>query len=1584
MLRRLFGLTGLVALATSAWAGPQLYAQKTQNIRAGIVILDSAKPSGKAYGMSAAPYALFNLDRAKGVKPAAWNIYNPYAPGAVNETIQNRLAGLGFSVPLDSRVNKDTLPYWEVSLSSASDQVLSNYDFLVANPAYWAQLTAPEREKLRKFVDKGGVLWIDTAAANVDPLNNFPLAFSLTSNTGSFFSDLSNPLLNGYFQLNNNDLQLLNGATGNTQVLAPVSLANDNANNLLPLQAEFNQIRNVSVAGSSGTISYGRIGDGYLILTTRGASQMLNHVSGTKYFDGTVGTSTNSAEVAVTRYTDSYGTVREATLGQDGIAAAKLAVNMISLSGGYRQAGAGSRKTNSVTLDSGAPLLRRFVAETDSAVGTNTQAVVYKGLIVVSANNQITVFDANPGRDLDGNGNPDEGVPDYINGLPYDMIWHSQTLSGPLSSPVCAEVYFRNPSGNGGRWMDQVMVTDSAGSLHVFNLIPKDSNGVIQGGTQSELYAALTPPGGAGVYDGAPLPPTVSDGLAFLADNNGTSTDNGRIWVVNLSLGERLRSANDWKVGGNTAVNHRLPVLTSSPTVGLIPIQDNSGGFDRVLYVPGWQNGQPTHPGIVSLRLGAKGESVSASNLSYDGGVLHITTRAAGTNGNRLPVFFPGDSDPVASAMAPKLTLIGADGNPLTSAVVGNYIDGPAQNGDQGVINYKLKVTEDVFKNDIKGVRIDYTLDWGADPNALSAAAERGRFMVNTSSSAPGKVIGNIALTPRGTLYFAVGQTGSSFANGQLYGLREDLGQGSFRTICRWDLYGKHNIILNQAGVQAQGPVIEDNDGLNTLVPGILSDASGGALPLSSLNFAAGPTVANGFVYVNVNAVKGGLRIPTVATLVFNAEPELPSIPIGDIPDGTAIIQPDFAKSLDLTQPEAMSIFSQGMYIYDRTQGIIRFNSLSTQAANMVTDTLSLSEPIILRSPGVPDRLLEPSSVGSKWSPLAWYVVSQASQTTSQPLVTGNTLFVAGNSAVASILTGGSYANQKGMLWAYDATVPNGDEWLKAGVNKPWQSQMWQLQTSGHLKVNGHLRMPQASRAKSFDDYKVLLLQSTIGASNNALAVTGGEGTVAVMGNKGLYAFSQANITVCDENRVVRFDAARNLLASYDSTVGTGAIASGSIGASQRLVRPVRSYSLDGGDTLVVDAGASRVIRLDSTGAESRSISEFITDANYPAVGYVPGETTKLRNPADALTYTEYRTLGSGDVQNVTGQLPLEFWVHYVIADQGNKRLIQLVDRYTVDANTLQVGPAVTLSDGAGHAVPQLGVLVWHSPADVSGKGFAYNSIGREWVSGTSGGRYVYVAGYGSGSPVQVVSGADTSVVARPQAVNTTGGFVLFDPYIRAGFIVYDTLTIPDLSNTAFWSEGSFVKASRPSITRKFTNLKSATAKVVQDSSGNPRLAVMTADSGGVYEFLVDPTASGLQALTPRWFMPGTAFTAMRRNSDSGRPNNENPLVFSPVYAKRLDSGEVLIVNGYHGQTLGRSGSTPSRDSVVTVGDPYQGEVVLVEGEFDSTTSPDPTSGRFALGKNNLGFNFWSIHFEASSMVSPNRDITNPVFADRR
>lgn len=1607
MLRRLAGLASLALLTAHAMAAQQSYAQRTQTIHAGIVLVDTMRVSAGGPLANYNPFVWQNMNSNKRIKPAGWSFANPSAPSRVTDEIFQRWSAIkaqigpadpNFNVaPIGSAITKQDAPYWEVRLSTATDTQMGNYDVLLLSAYNTVSLNSAEREKLRRFVDQGGILWVDTNDVTVmDPINNVPSPFVQLNGGVSrlTYADIFHPLLSKPNKVSLANLEAL-ATEGNRMNISAVLQSSLTNVDMLAQTQEGDSMGLQPIAGNTNgpVISMSRIGDGFLVVTSRGYARSLNEV---RLQAGNYDLNQ--------RYNAMAPTVDSAADN-----AAKLTVNMINLTSSFTQPGQGTRKQNSTLADQSAPLMQSYGAVTAGALNTSSAAVLYKGLLVVTTANKIVVYDANPKSDLDRDGNPDDGFQDYSLGSTTDEIWESDILPGPISAPVCTEM----PNASGVP-TDQILVTDHNGDLQIFNAFPA-TGGILS--NRQDIQApnfggkVLTHPSPDPDFsNGGPYAPVVQDGLVFVSDTISSGFAgvlSGREWLVDGRTGTALTTNQQWVVGGSGV----LPEPSGPPTVAYIPIADNSGGVDRVIYLPGRPAGQGPFPtaGITSIWVGSKGETPPPGAIQLSPTTLVIQTRA---NRQGLPVFAPASGN---SPLGIKLTIIKNNGDPLTPAEMAFYFKNTVSQVS-GELTYQLNNPLPTVGNDGVtpdfGVRVDYTIDWGGVPPGLQPAIVRGSYnfpddlSVGRTANLRRKILGNLAVSPQGTIYAVVstgrwGRSNPSAGNdpiedsgGSFYMVREE-GRGSFRMLSRYDLFGPHSYALNQVPPVTYPATLPDNDDL-TNMGGIATFLKG---PFTRLTFTGGPTVRNGIVYVTATGLKNKpFPIPFTVLMAFNGEPDVPEIKVGALPNGFQIVQPDITQSPVKNNPTRFNVLQQGaQFTYEQEAGAdygtIRFPNLANVTRGLVSQSLSLSQPIILRVPGSPDQILVPEAKGGRWSPLLWFAVLHGMANSSSPMVTGNTLFVGGDSALPAFVTPpvSFPPPTTGILAGLNADISPTDPFMVPDPTRPWILQQEQLRILGgsptdpNLDPNPNFRWPQIRGVQSFSVWRQRLLQTTLGtypnSAVNVLGMASGDGTFVAWGNlsggNGIYAaFNRADFIFADQGRIGRFDASGNPIWTSDSAVNAGnSMDVNSTTTVKGIVRPTRAYAVGDTDILVADPGSNRVMRLDASGRENRSISGLKVDPNFQPEGFQQNEPVTLNQPSDVTTFQTYIAAAQNPF---TSPQPIEYWVRYVIADTGNERIIEVVDRYNVDPTTRRILDPVSIN-----GKPQLNILYWHSPATFSGKGFAYTSLTRLLYNPSSPTGYYYVAGVGNRMPSRADFGLDTATGGTGQLRATgdgNGGIIIFDPSNPRNTQVINEVAVPAIGADAFWnaSTGTFNSPAVASTTTRLGGVTSVTARNTS-LSGSPTTTIMFTDSKGVYEIV--PVGS---TWTVDWMLPNEVYRVMRGTNavfdtsgsapfnGPGGPTANNAADLRATYARRLDSGDVLIVNGYSGTTRG--------------GTPFSGEIVQINGLIDpnpvTAGNPNVAAG-FSFSKVNFGFGTLSIQFELPPITGA-RGLVLPVFADRR
>jgi hypothetical protein len=1647
-MKKQLGLAFLTLATTVSVVAQQSYAFRKNDIRAAYFHLqgDHALGTPGSYVFSGGPHVWFNLDSNRGLKPAGWNFYNPLAQGSLTSERQVFFGSsaancVGMSgVPVaNTPLNKRTVGYWWLNVNELSDEDISQIDvglLQISRPL--VQVRPDDRERLRRFVDKGGLLWIDLTYGSFDQTNGGPITFRsqvAPANANPPLNwDVTSPLLRYPNTLTTSEIRTV--ADGprftiepiNRLGILPVDLSIEGANSVAPLlynlgfDGEFGRLRNVTASDGSITVKYGRIGEGFLVISSRGLSEAINRV----------GSDTNRRFYAAE---PAGNTGRVNAASQDGMAASKFVYNLIALAGEATHAGAGPRKNFGGFVDVGAPLLQGWSRQFNGASqqsGTGDQLfrppVIHKGMAFIAEDDRVIALDADPKSDIDRDGNPDDGLPDLSTGEDYDELFRTAPAGSPISSAVCVEV--ANPAT--GVPGDQLLVTTTDGRLLVYGIYDatrrvNSSAAMAPAATLSQtLGGAATAP--ANVRNLFPKPPTVHEGIAYVADTvNNAGNTVGRLWQADLRTLQLVRSidggGNPFVYGG-TAVG--IQQFSGSPTVGYIPIQDNSGGLDKVVYLATEPQTLPSQQttGLISLWAGARGEK--PTSVAQSGSDVIIVTRAASNNG--LPIYLrnTGTGDPLSV----RVSLIRTDGTVYTAGELANVFNGSVAQ-TQGTLTLGLApsaVWPPVDIDPENGVRVDYTIDWGRAFPTTTASIERGRLNFPSPAATQRRIVDGVTLSPSGTLYATVSSqnpsgTASPIQNthlGSLFAIREE-GRGLFRCAYRWDLNPQFTMTY-AGGSTTVPPALPDNDPLQYLAFGSfnLNPILGG--PFQSASFQGAPVVRNGEVYVTVSGRKNNAAAFSTAVLCFKDDASAREIRIGrNIDNGAVLVQPDLARSAQMQNPTTLSVLTTAYLKFEREPGevgtTIRVENMMNTQRQQVLDSISTSQPVILRIAGQPDQVIDPNMQGDRWSPLKWYTILHGTQSLAPAWATGNTLFVTGSSVLPDVLDGKipgltpgfrNYGFIYGIRTDIDvntarrtsqsfSTVPTGFEPVEvvADDQRPY---LRQLISMDYPRATGSWTASQTSitdiypsqsyvwpqtprnaeeRGKTtFDDFRIRVNQATLRGSNSATSfgVVGGEGVLLAWNADRIFGFRRINTWVADEGRIGLYDPSGNTLYDSVSGVGTGATAGNTGGAKLfRFGRPTRVYPINNsGDALVVDTEQNRVARYNPNGTVSRDLFAFTLDSTYIPAGFKTGDPLTFAQPRDATTYVSEVAAASNPF---SGARPFESWTHYIIADQGNNRLVEVVDRYEIDGAT-------------GNLLGRIseGTLLWHSPAAVSGKGYAFNSLSRVQVDTN---RFVVVAGIGGKAPTRrdtgEPNGGPNQVGDPDSSLNRTsdtgnGGVILFDPTLAGGYRVFDSFTTPAVDSSRIWdfSTGAWSVdplASKPATVRPINNLQAVTASVVRATGGGAAsLAVMITDSSGVYECstsLVNPAG-----LTTRWMLPNYAFKSLRRfGASGGVPTPDNPFGFFPTYARRIDDDNVIVVNGYVGKTI---------RPVYTA---YTGEVLQIDGRIDTSVGSlapltyDPQG--FSPFVVNLGFNTRSIRFRLGP-VEGSRGLVLPVFADRR
>lgn len=1538
-LIRSFLLASCAALSVVAQA-QQSFASRAANFNVGVLVLQNPAIPGRTLP-SPTPHVWYALDRDTALKPAAWTFTNPRANRSVTQSMIDRWGSA--NVPaLGERLAKSQAGYWEVSLPDVSEQILQSYDVLLMSVSGNLALTPREREKLRRFVDKGGTLWIDLQpGSTTDVLNPSPIPFTIRNSVTALSFDPNNPLVDSPNQVTIDELNALRG----TSVLATGPVTNtgglDASQSWIIPDSRY-VVPAVDAGAGNNFLSYGQLGDGYIVISTLGIAATINRGD-------------NSGSIVQNSNFRSARIIRDAYYA----AAAKVAVNILALNNSFGGPARGTRKSSSTPVDVPAPLLQRFDSSDVPFAGTTPAHA--DGKLIIAKGGSLVVLDADPEKDIDGDGDPDDGIIDPVGSL-RDILW---SVGGDfVTTPVIADL----PTVG-----KVIFCTSSSGAVSAYALDQANPNAPVP------LYAPVDPPtailGGSKVNS-----PTIHEGLAIMADTD--LNQRGRVWAFDPMTGAILKQSGRRNFALENA--GRIGIPANAPTVGYIPIQDNSGGLDRVVYVPTARNTTTRVPaGLVSLWLGARSEAPIAVNVNA--GTMTIVTRATL---QQAPIY-----DAPGTKWGVKISFQYLDGRPVPDAIVQSVIAGnPSLNASQnGVIevpvqNMSAATIEVSGPNPNATVRVDYTLDWGAPTSGGFATANseqfvRGEVQFPDITSPIRDIVGHVALSPSGNIFAvtSVPLSDATNAGGSLWALREE-GRGEYKLLYRWELYDDVKITANGGASTSYGPSIVDNDGLLDLV-----QFAGNRIldqKMVKLKFIGGPIIRDDTVFVGVNGYKKifGFDSATASIMAFNANPSWAEFQIPNLSANFVISQPDPARTEGVAVQS--SFLSVGNYTLEqedaptgsgyRTISKVRMTNFMPATRGRIRDSIAVNIPITIRQSGQSEVLVEPEmssgdarfvggNAAGRWDPLRWYTIFNGINLTASPVMAGETLYLGGPSYLWSIInTGNPFGGSRGLLYGMTTKPSPSDllspslphSWMIGGITpRPWQKYLNQVRTSGpgDVSISPYFVWPEFRGVKTFDDLKIRLNQAIIASPTvDGLAV--GDNSLTTWGSGVLYGFSRGDFLIADQGRILRVDSTGNPWWSSEETKSSGPDAPVTVSELKaNLGQVTRVYSFGSNGYLAVDCGNDRIVRMDSLGRELRSISNLKMDPNYHPSSVGRNPALALRNPRDVTTWTTVIAKANNPLTNAQNY---EYWRHWLVADAGNERVVEIVDRYFYDPTTRRIGSVVTYADDLSATGTEKGYGVIYSQVGgaLSSRNYAYNSIARATLPTAGGGRQtVFAFGFGNVQPGTRSAGLDVGPQTT-DAQNGRGGILIVDPNAGTTEVVTN-FSMPAISANVLYNpaDAAFdMPAVAAEPNRRFNGLNSVS---LHYDGGT--LAALVADNSGVYE---------IQKVGGAWVcefaIPNDVYTAMRR-TNSGAVDGTNAKQLRAMYARHLRNGQVLIVNGYQGQT--RSLTNPRS---------FQGEVLMVSPE------------NFGWNVENFGFTTQSIRFELPPLVGI-RDLIGPVFADR-
>lgn len=1252
-------------------AGAHLYAGRRKTINCGVVVIDRAKQPLAEVGN-----LFFLLDRRTDLKPAGWSFDNPLAPYSAS-------TGQG----------KDNPAYWEVDLTTATN--LSRMHVLYFPASGTLKLTDQQREALRRFVDGGGVLWVDNSGTPGGALT-FDDSFFLTNfsfnnaNGRDVPTDRHHPLLSTPYWINEMEV----GGLG----------ANPGRYDCMP--------------GYDPGVSWGMMDRptsfDILFTVVKNTGTDRPSVAANAYGSGRI--------VATANYVGkgcyAYYPYEQPNL--------KFAYNVMAWASSFTALRKDPRHSGaSIDTVGGAKLLEHWsLPDAPPNRGAESSPVIHKNVVFYSSGNTLFALDVFPSEDLDQDGNPDDGLPDNKAAPKYkgaDIIWTWEG-DGELSSPTVASA--QDPV-SGESAIEAVLVTSSAGAIHMLEAFPVDSSGRLAGQTRPIVppYTKVPPTGQLN-------PPLYINGWVYALGGDG------RMYAWNPALqawnaaGANRNARYEW----NVPTEFGLPGEASSgradprrgPHYGFVK-NDSSGAVVGMVYwfAGPWETagamraerndfvyGVPVY--VSNDRLKPKRTSSVLPDTECD-----INYRSGNISADPPPIVWirlPTGVNQYQTVNADDLnkTLLGVN-SPGTIILRGVTLEPGAM------------------------VYASYALDYAPmQAHVLQMALPRVRAPLKPSSrdlgagggaaTPPTEITGTPAMGPSNMLYINAKRSG---VGGSVYGILND----GTRQVTRWN-YVLHPEIsgLPEIGdgwskflqpLRAGDPTFPDLFGVITM-----RDSAGNIVSMQDPQVKSSPAVSGDKVFVTVSGADG-----SGALVCFKANPDFtirimenagydeggkpikrpkslynrttrqnarvrvwqPNLMLGG---GTPADMQPMLSAVDITRAEWIDYDRGAITFHDFDTYEIRGTGPNANVTSTFTPSLpvwvyvdNVAVPIDMNTWGPAAALAKqlgmviPPETGdcvdlSGWNNLLWYYAIPDSTISSSPVVIGNKVyFIADN----------------GFLYALNADT---GESLGGAVDA--KNVVWQ-----HDLGDGPL-----------------------GGQDTNLSVAGANGVLVTAGANGLHAFTNATTLVADNNRLVELDGAGEIAWSVDTLTWPSAVPPANAAPPRRtgqINKPARVRYLAGNELLVVNSGANQVARIDRSGTVG--IAAFSAGPSPKFIRWMydkfadpknllrTGQPTQLQGPTDALLWEEIEPDAGG---------PL-LVVHCLVADSGNHRILDLVYRI---ANGQLLNDV--FDPASGYVLPELN---WVTKTDSMNQRYVYDCI--QLVPESGGAKYsvwAAVSNYATGT----------------------------------------------------------------------------------------------------------------------------------------------------------------------------------------------------------------------------------------------------------
>lgn len=1326
MTKYRFGLflSSIAALAmltgARAVAGAFNYGSQATTINVAYVLVHSDRQ--EVYG-APDPFVFYILNNRTDLRPANWTFANPLGPKVVSTEIYNRYQSLTIGAPITSNM----APYWQVDLDSLTTSNVTQFNFLIIHMdknAYTSSaplnLSAWERRVLRQFLDMGGTLLIDGGSSmrsypglftDVQWFNQGKTGFAETNVNGQ-----RHPLLSVPYFLSQQEINQLGANNIGNYFMTAGRSSTILASPMNPPDSTIFQ----TVVGNSAElgmpyIAAGDYGSGHIIVT---AANICSDIS------NPVASASGSPPVPpVYCSATDFSSAHPEDL--------KFLVNAISYASDCSETDQfNPRHTSTAFSEFGGALLPMWEYPPSTPIdftgtwlnnnwaSSTTPAIFGNIAYVTDGQGYLHAFDVNPPEDLDGNGIPDDTADtptadplvtngsahemsnlDLSQGRVYDQLWSYQVSNGPLSAPTVGTLPLPSNPFNG---FSYVIVEAQDGSIW-------ECPACVSGGGVTKIY----PLSGVSAtsFTGTPPAPTIYRGRIFAIQPGGSLAVIDQWHPYGGITGSDPIKQNSFTVplpvNVTTSVSGVTPVY-NPPAVASIPSNDATfGGCDLVVTVS-------SNFGVGSFLVGSLDEALQCTDTPVP---------------TVLPAHFESKSMAVGSAL--------------------NVTDAPEDRSSDLGFNQWAYVSDSNY-----GLYSNFTAIFEG-PSQGTAADPSGPFEIQPTSTFPTST----ASTPALPLVYADYDLSSNSAVPVGAPARVQINPNVL-TLSGWTLSGSPIVTqTNQTVYTANGPGtsyiagVQDQNALLTQPPALSSgsimkwrfalvggsstgvtaspvvDGDGIQYSFAGYRFIGSPVAGtDGFVYA--------LAANATNVIVMCINPNAPiwgNVPVSGFRNTQVVL-----TQFDDTRYINTTTFPKGTG--DETVDP-RGNEIPQGYNGGWFRIADFSDNFVTTPPALQPNIGFPMPV--------------------QAVVTTQGATGATNNAVPQIVPLHSSSTGVPMLyWWANVTTAKGvsasgvlapmamiGEWLYfGGQDSAGHNYIYSVNAetiSLGVGVNGATReINETSNAAYFNKFT-----SQVGTINSLLA-SAGRYAVA-QGTLGIEGFGNMLTLVSDNNRLVAFNPDGSAEWSCDSTYQQqqqgGPNAQVQTTSKTPINRPSTLAQLSASDYLVADSGNDRCVRLDQSGQATWELTSF----NDPNGIMRAGQPNTLKQPTSCVTWATYYPANSSSPTMMTN--------HYLIADSGNYRVLEVDDIYTI---------APSSGSSQGYSIDPTNpnvyhTLVWESHTAEQGRMYRY--VAAQVYQAADGNSYIMAAISNKrvAPVIAMTSGATTTFGLQSPSSDTTGSSIV-------------------------------------------------------------------------------------------------------------------------------------------------------------------------------------------------------------------------------